>query len=141
MWIKHRRLLFASTSLGLVALVAILVVSARVRREANVPVGLSHPSTKASGREKVLLLKVTKQGFEPAAINVPPGQYSLIVHNSSELRSLELGIDRVGGPRLESARTSLEELKWTTRVELSPGEYRVTEANHPNWESRVTVVP
>lgn len=90
-------------------------------------------------RAKVLSLKLTRKGFVPSSITAPKGDYLLTVLNSTELDGLELRLDREGRERAREGRVSREKLRWEEGVKLHPGNYVLTEANHPGWVCRITI--
>lgn len=94
----------------------------------------------ASQKVKVISLRLTRQGFEPAEVTSPAGAYFLTIQNSTELNVVELKLSREAGPRLRTARISKENLRWRDRVELTPGRYMLTESNHPNWVCQIRII-
>jgi hypothetical protein len=61
-------------------------------------------------------------------------------HNRSGLQDdLTFRLDRVGGNRLHEARLPKGRLGWRQLVDLPPGRYAVTEADHPDWVCSVTI--
>jgi hypothetical protein len=90
-------------------------------------------------KQKTLLLRLTRGGFEPKEITAPPGNYFLVVHNISELDSTEIILKQSSGARLLQKQMSKEHLKLRERVDLPPGQYILTEASHPNWICNITI--
>jgi hypothetical protein len=90
-------------------------------------------------RVKVLSLKLTRGGFVPSSVTAPKGDYFLTVLNDTQLDGLELRLDREGGPRAREGQVSKAKLRWKELVDLHPGNYVVTEANHPDWVCRITI--
>ena len=65
----------------------------------------------------------------------------LFVDNRSGLEEVTLRVDRVAGPRLHEVRVPREMLDWNEEINLTPGQYVLTEASHPDWVCRITVNP
>jgi hypothetical protein len=57
------------------------------------------------------------------------------------LPEIELQLDRVAGNRLHKTRIPRETLDWIEVIDLSPGEYILTETGHSNWSCRFTIRP
>jgi hypothetical protein len=80
-----------------------------------------------------------KLGFVPREITTAAGDYQLSVNNQSGVSEVSLGLEREHGARLHEARVKKERLRWRQNVRLTPGVYRLTEANHPDWVCRIVV--
>jgi hypothetical protein len=87
------------------------------------------------------LITIGPGGFEPSEISRPTGRFFLAIENRSGLDSVTLRIDRVGGNRLKEAAVSGGQLDWIDVLDLTPGDYIVTEGDHPNWVCHITVTP
>ena len=55
------------------------------------------------------------------------------------MREVDLRLDRVTGNRLRKVKAPSGQLDWTELLDLNPGEYRLTEAKHPDWVCRITI--
>jgi hypothetical protein len=93
----------------------------------------------ASPGTGVMVIKITPLGFEPAEVTRPAGRYLLGVYNRSGLREVVLRLDRVTGNRVHEVRVPREKLDWRALVDLTPGSYLLTEANHPQWSCKLTI--
>jgi len=87
----------------------------------------------------IISLRLTRNGFEPAQLTVPAGEYSFAINNRTERRSLQLSLDRQNGPRLKQVKMDLEKLNWHGRAMLTPGRYIVSAAEDPRWLCEITV--
>ena len=92
-----------------------------------------------SKRIEVELVTIRASGFEPGEINRPPGKFLLAVDNRSGISEVDLRLDRLTGGRVHEARVSRDRPDWQTPLELTPGQYLLTEAYHPNWICRITI--
>lgn len=126
------------------ALLAALAVSVRgwwggtlEAEEKELVAGQGQPS----GRFPIVLLNLTRFGFEPSRITVPAGRCLLAIRNRSGLESIDLQLSREAGDRLISERHQQGKRHWERQVVLTPGNYVLTEANHPRWSLRITVRP
>jgi len=139
------RFKLAMTTIVLVGIVAAaLSVTQAVRSRSAATVALNVGSQVQSAVPKptplqVELVTITPRGFEPAAITRPKGRFLLPVDNRSGLDEVTLRIDRVAGDRLHEARVPRKELDWSEVVDLTPGQYLLTEASHPQWVCRFTI--
>lgn len=87
------------------------------------------------------LITIGPGGFEPSTIRRPAGRFFMAIENRSGLDSVTLRIDRLAGARLKEAAVSGGQLDWIDVLDLTPGDYVVTEADHPNWFCNITVTP
>jgi hypothetical protein len=85
------------------------------------------------------LITITPHGFEPRELTRPPGQFLLLIDNRSDLAATLLSLTREAGPRTHEMHVPREEPNWSEVVDLQPGNYVLTEANHPRWECRITI--
>src|SRR5262249_14828428 len=86
-------------------------------------------------------ITLTPRGFEPSAITRPRGAFYIAVDNRSGFQDeLAFRLDRVDGNRLHEARLPKGRLGWRQLVDLPPGRYAVTEADHPDWVCSVTII-
>lgn len=114
---------------------ALKVVSSRTEHHSSGFQGVSADSSRLEAEHIVL----TRRGFEPSTIRRPDGRVILMVDNRSGLPEIELQLDRVAGNRLLKTRISRETLDWIEVIDLTPGEYILTETGHPNWSCRFTI--
>ncbi len=79
-------------------------------------------------------------GFEPAAITRPQGQFILVVDNSSGFQqAILLHLDRIAGNRLNDVSLPSKRQRWHNIVDLTPGNYKLADANNPNWVCQITI--
>ena len=90
---------------------------------------------------EVEIVKLTRFGFEPSQITRPNSQFLLSVLNRYVDGVAELRLDRVGGPNIRQQAVPVEQLNWYDTLELEPGDYVLTEANHPEWTCTITIFP
>lgn len=98
-----------------------------------------------SERIEVELITVTPDGFQPKAITRASGKFIVALENRSGLKESSLRLDREAANRLISAplisapmANGRLNLKYQT--DLLPGSYVLTEASHPDWVCRLTIV-
>jgi hypothetical protein len=88
---------------------------------------------------EVVLVTIERQGIYPKEINLHKTRFILAVDNRAEVRSVTLQLDRAdGGGRVDGAIVPLEKLDWRTLVDVPPGHYVLSEANHPEWRCLIT---
>jgi hypothetical protein len=135
------RIVLAATAFAIIVL-----ASERIQRLPAVVVNASQPAamTNASYRQsrsstiETEVIRVTRRGFEPAAISRSPGKFILMIENPS-WQSLNLRLSREAGESLHEVRTSLEEPDWNEVQDLRPGSYVLTEPDHPEWKCVITI--
>jgi hypothetical protein len=85
------------------------------------------------------LITVAPHGFEPQELTRPRGRFLLMIDNRSGLETVALRLTREGGPRVREMRVPREEPDWSEVVDLDPGRYLLTEANHSGWVCVITI--
>lgn len=86
-------------------------------------------------------ITVRPNGFEPAQITRPQGEFILAADNLSGLREVTLILEHERGNRVRERRVPLEQFKWRARLDLHPGRYVVREADRPEWACVLTITP
>jgi hypothetical protein len=150
------RLRLALLAFGLIALTTLaLHAYARLKeshlavaeppRAAIGPAPAARPAARTAGAPQKpqltdsVLVTVTARGFDTPQITTPAKPFFLLVDNRSGLDEVALRLDQVGGPRLRSVDVPQEQLDWADLLDLAPGEYVLSEANHPDWSCRLTI--
>lgn len=87
------------------------------------------------------LLTVDPRGFDPAEVRWPKGRIFLTVNNLSNVNELVLRLDRVVGGRVKEMKLRSKKERSAGVLDLPPGDYLLTEANHPGWVCRIKVTP
>jgi len=87
------------------------------------------------------LITVTPNGFEPLEINRPKGSFLLMVQNRSGLPAVAIQLNREAGPNLRALQLPREQPNWDDVIDLEPGRYVLSEADHPSWSCRITITP
>jgi hypothetical protein len=80
-------------------------------------------------------------GFDPSEIARTNGRFTLLVDNRTGLDEVHLRLDREAGGRVHEVRVPRRKLDWVQGVDLPPGRYLLTDANHPDWVCRITITP
>lgn len=92
-------------------------------------------------RVETELITLQQTGFEPNEIRRPQGVFILGVDNRSGLEAIDLRLVRADGQRLNVLQTRKRKLSWREVVDLAPGQYLLSEANHPDWTCSVVILP
>jgi hypothetical protein len=126
------------------AVMTAAVTGARARRIKSAPPAKQDPAAvqgqPAPERIEMERITLTPRGFEPSAITRPRGSFYIAVDNRSGLLDeLTFRLDRVDGNLLHEARLPKGRLGWRQLVDLPPGRYVVTEADHLDWVCSVTI--
>jgi hypothetical protein len=87
------------------------------------------------------LITIQQTGFEPNEITRPQGAFILGVDNRSGLEAIELRFERASRERLTALHAPRRKISWREVVDLAPGSYWLSEANHPEWSCKVTILP
>jgi hypothetical protein len=85
------------------------------------------------------LVTITSRGFDPAEITRPRGPFILAVDNRSGLAQVSLSLAVEHARHLKEVRVPREQLDWHGVVDVAPGRYVLTEAEHPDWQFVLTI--
>jgi hypothetical protein len=99
------------------------------------------PAQSISSQERLEaeIITIRPTGFEPKEINRREGRFLLTVENRSGLEEVSLRLDREAGSRQREARVRRNKLDWREIVNLPPGRYTLTEADHPDWICHIII--
>jgi|SRR5882672_6675669 len=150
---KQKRVFWPSLVLIVLAVATIALVSARAKNsrltrkaqvisttetsQSAIPVR-SEPGSLQDSMEAELITVLPK-GFEPAEIRRPAGKFLLAIDNRSGLPEVKLRLVAVAGGSVQDLRIRREKPDLRKVVELGPGVYLLTEANHPGWIGRLII--
>ena len=102
--------------------------------------GLIIPST-ISQRAEAELLVLRADGFIPNEITRPPGPFLLALHNHSSVEEISLALRQERGASMREVRMAKRQSKLREIMDLPPGRYVLTEANHPQWSCTIVIMP
>jgi hypothetical protein len=103
------------------------------------PASLSLQRSSEKQTVQAELVTILPTGFEPAQITRPPGRFILLVQNRSGLEAVQLRLEHETGTRLHDVHVRREKLDWNNVIDLGPGRYVLTEADHPGWACYIIV--
>ena len=126
----------AAVIAALVIVVASLAGSAYMKTEVT-----PAPQRQKQERLETELITLQPSGFEPNEIRRPQGAFILGVDNRAGVEALELQFMRADGHRLNALQTPKRKVSWREVVDLAPGQYLLSVANHPEWTCNVTILP
>ena len=132
-----------SSSAAMAAVIAALFIviasfagSAYMKRDVT-----PSPQREKQGRLETELITLQPSGFEPNEIKRPQGAFILGVDNRAGVEAIELQLMRADGQRLNALQTPKRKVSWREVVDLAPGRYLLSVANHPEWTCNVTILP
>ena len=135
---SHRR--YCSAGSMTITLVVVFVMSAVFtgiaceransfeKKDANPP--LEARPTHA-GRSDEINIELTDSGFVPTEIIHSAGAFGIAVENKSSANEYKLQLKAEDGSILKEIPVQKGSVAWS--VNLQPGQYRLTEANHEQW--------
>ena len=86
------------------------------------------------------IIELTPNGFLPSQITrKKPGKYYIFVRNVTRIPTLQLRLDEDKGNRVKELPLTSDKRHWTELLELSPGNYTLTEAGHPGWACHIVI--
>lgn len=148
---KYRLIFIGASALFLFCVT--LAVGAYGRREPVAvtqpvaPVAVAQPSShvavrppdKPRVRVETEIITILPHGFDHSEIARSKGEFVLMVDNRSGIDDLLLRLDREAGDRLKEVQFRGEQIDWNDLLDLTPGTYVLSEANHPEWVCRITI--
>ena len=103
------------------------------------PADLTMTQRRSHSNMEAELITVTSHGFEPREISRPKGSILLMIQNRSGLPDVAIQLNREAGPNLRALQLPREQPNWDDVIDLEPGTYVLTEADHPDWLCRITI--
>ena len=97
--------------------------------------------TQRQDRVETELITLQQTGFEPNEIRRPRGAFILGVDNRSGIEAIELRLVRADGQPLNALVNARRKTSWRDVVDLAPGQYVLSEANHSDWTCQITILP
>jgi hypothetical protein len=82
-------------------------------------------------------ITVQANGFEPREITRLSGRFMLAISNRSGTAELALHLDRFQGSRVHEVGLPQGRVRWNKVLDLPPGDYVLSEQNHPDWICRI----
>jgi hypothetical protein len=113
----------------------------------SVAANAAFPTTPQTPRRRPIselqseVITITRHGFEPRELSRPAGPFLLLLENRSGLRAMLLQLKSEDGQTVRETHLTREESDWNSVVNIPPGRYLLTEANHPRWSCAVTITP
>ena len=104
----------------------------------------SRTSQQAPAKPKLtdsVLITIFPGGFNTTQITSPAIPFFLLIENRSGLSEVSLRLDRLAGNRLRQVTVGREQPDWADLLDLTPGNYVLSEANHGDWICRITITP
>ena len=95
-----------------------------------------------SGSEKTLstrVLVLNIDGFEPAEVIWEKKEFLLVIDNHTAITDLTFQLNREHGARVKEIKMNMRKQRTAGVFDLSPGQYVLTEVNHPDWVCRISV--
>jgi hypothetical protein len=99
----------------------------------------STQSTSAQEHIDAEVITLRPNGFEPAEITRPTGRFLLLLENYSGIKDIKLQIAVNRGAKLHEIKFKERNLVGGQELDLHPGQYVLTEADHPKWICRITI--
>jgi hypothetical protein len=148
--LRNRRLQVASAMTILAVCGIFIGVRATLMKSSTPPSHLPRAEERTLGAQqgsdsktkppaRVLVLR--PDGFEPTAVSWPKGRFLLAINNHSGVNDITLLLDREVGGRVKEVTLKMRKQRGVGMLDLPPGNYVLTEANHPGWVCRITITP
>lgn len=99
------------------------------------------PGQASQKRFPIVLLNLTRFGFEPSAMKIPAGKCQLAIRNMTGLEDIDLQVARKSGERLLVDKYPKGRRHWEKTLTLSVGDYVISVVGNPQWTFSLTVIP
>lgn len=98
-------------------------------------------SAESKTDERIEAERITLQrtGFEPSEITRRHGRFLIAFDDRSGLEDVTLSLVRQTGVRVHDVGFDRNKKRWREIINLPPGYYRLTVANHPEWVCNLTI--
>lgn len=91
----------------------------------------------------MVVIYLKPYGLEPKTLSIPKGDVYLVLDNKSGARNISMLINQdipnAVAAKVQDLPTKQGNLTTGQVVTMLPGTYVITEANHPNWKTKLTV--
>ena len=104
-----------------------------VAQPGNESATLSAVAQSDAEKVEVEVITVRPSGFEPREITRRAGVFMLAITNQTGATELALHLDPVQGNRVQEVRLPKGKVRWNKIFDLPPGDYVLSEQNHPDW--------
>lgn len=89
----------------------------------------------------ILLLNLTRFGFEPRSMKVPAGRCQFAIRNITGLENVDLQVSLKNAERLLLERLPQARQHWERALVLPVGEYVISVPGKPQWTFSLIVTP
>jgi hypothetical protein len=86
------------------------------------------------------LITLTTRGFYPSEVTRPKGPFLLAVDSRVGNRDITLRLTRDNGAKEKEKSLKRGQSRWRELIDLNPGRYVLTEANHPERVCVINIV-
>jgi hypothetical protein len=125
-----------------VALLAVLLAVAAYGAATLTIAGPTQDEPEQQAKDvQVLRLTLRPDGFERSELRLLSGRYLFVVKNRTGLDQYALRLNREGHGIQSEAHPQRHQREWRELINLTPGEYVLTESTHPEWACRLTITP
>lgn len=126
---------------GMLCAVALTTI-AFVNTARLVPLAVTDVSQNDSktAQTPVVVINLTRFGFEPDATEVPAGKYQFAIRNISGLENIDLQVTRKTGERVLVEKYPTGREYWEKILQLPVGDYVVSVVSNPQWVFSLAVV-
>ena len=88
-----------------------------------------------------VILVLDPSGFSPSSVSLPKGRLLLGIDNRTGFEDLVFHLDRISGNRIKEVKPRKGRHDYREVYDLSPGNYVLSEASHPQWICHITITP
>jgi hypothetical protein len=128
-----------------------LVIGVRAGLKTHKPVEASAPakdpavvavqSKSPATRIPTHVITLRPDGFDPAEVLWQKGKSFLTIDNHSNVSVINLLLERLAGGHVKEIKLRMRKERSAGVLDLPPGDYLLTEVNHPQWVCRIKVSP
>lgn len=145
MRVRLALLVVAIVGLSMIVLGVRARLKTQVIGEASTPAKIPEPiavqSKSPATRIQSHVITLRPGGFDPPEVIWQKGQFFLMINNRSNVNEITLLLERQSGGRVKEIKSRMRKERSAGVFDLPPGDYLLTEANHPQWICRIKISP
>jgi hypothetical protein len=139
--LRNRRLQVAAAIVVVAVSGISIVVRATLTKGSTTAAVQTSDGPQQKDKPPAHMLVLRPNGFEPAEVSWPKGRFFLAIDNHTGVNNINLLLDREVGGRVKEINLKMRKQRAAGIYDLPPGNYVLTEANHPLWSCRITITP
>jgi hypothetical protein len=115
------------------------VTTTKAPAPAHLPAAPPPGAAAVKDRLEALIVKLRRTGFEPTEVTRSQGSFLLAFDNLTGEDEIDLRLEQETGNKLHEVRMPRGNVRWRQALDLHPGRYVLSVADHPEWACHITI--